>query len=229
MKISTDSVLKAVSALLTALGGAVVAIPGMSALGSEAWWPPGGASQLFRVVATILGAGVLLMMLLARARIASARRGNLACGAGLVLALGLTIGYFVALDQAVLDFVYYRVDRSVVVPFDVGSWASPELLELTRNLDPPPGLEPADTPAELDKAHLKPVYEKWGIDGVKPFIPPDEMRETIAKLLFLYCSCVTLLVATITAAGIRAGVGTRMPTTRQSPEPTRPPDPGQMR
>lgn len=197
--------MKAIQLFFVALSAAVVAIPGMSALGTEAWWPPGEASTLFRAIATIVGSGVLLLMLLARARIASApaRYAGPACVAGLVVAVSLLFTYFALLDRAVVDYGYYGVDRSVLVPFGVGSWASEELLQRARELPPTPGLAVPNNTAEVTREHVRALLAQWG-DGMKPFIERRRWR-TWGILLFLYCACITLLVATFTGAGIRLG------------------------
>jgi hypothetical protein len=198
--------MKAIQLFFVALSAAVVAIPGMSALGTEAWWPPGDASTLFRAVATVAGSGVLLLMLLARARIAAApaRYAGPACVGGLFLALSLLFAYFALLERAVVEYEYYGVDRSVVVPFGVGSWASEELLQQARKLPPTPGLAVPRTRAQVTREHVRVLFATWG-DGMKPFIPGSRTWRTWGILLFLYCGCITLLVATFTGAGIRLG------------------------
>ncbi|HEX8693601.1 MAG TPA: hypothetical protein VF746_14355 [Longimicrobium sp.] len=198
--------LKAIPLFFAALSAAVVAIPGISALGTEAWWPPDpGAQRLFRVVATVVGAGVLLIAFLARGRIAAApgRVVGPACALGLVLSLALVYAYSSSLDRAVLDYTYENVPRKAIVPFGVGSWATDEVLRAVQFVQPPGGDRPR-TPRDVTREHLEPAFQKFDT-GMKSLIPKDEVSRTVRSLLLLYCVASASLILTFMTAGIRLG------------------------
>ncbi|HEX8693603.1 MAG TPA: hypothetical protein VF746_14365 [Longimicrobium sp.] len=189
------------------LSAAAVAVPGLNVFGTEAWWPP--QSDLFRFAASFLGAAVIALLMMMRKRIRELPRPRvLRLGAaGLGLGLVLVVGYYFALDRAVLDYTYSSTNARTVVPFRVGSWATPELLKLSQTVGRPDGGVPPQSTDALTEADIELLHQRFGPDGMAPFVPRSAVNGTIRMLFFLYCACLGLIVASFTALGIRMGHG----------------------
>lgn len=187
------------------LSAAAVAVPGLNVFGTEAWWPP--QSDLFRFAASFLGAAVIALLMMMRRRIRELPRPRvLRLGAaGLGLGLILVVGYYFALDRAVLDYTYSSTTERTVVPFRVGSWATPELHKLSQTIGRPDGGVPPQSPDAMTEADVELLYQRFGPDGMAPFVPRSAVNGTIQLLFVLYCACLALIVASFTALGIRMG------------------------
>jgi len=187
------------------LSAAAVAVPGLNVLGTEAWWPP--QSDLFRFAASFVGAAVIALVMMMRKRIRELPRPRVLRlgGAGLGLGLVLVVGYYFALDRAVLDYTYSSTSERTVVPFRVGSWATPELLKLSQTIGRPDGGVPPQSTGAMTEADIELLHQRFGPDGMAPFVPRSAVNGTIRTLFFLYCTCLALIVASFTALGIRMG------------------------
>jgi hypothetical protein len=189
------------------LSAAAVAVPGLNVFGTEAWWPP--QSDLFRFAASFLGAAVIALLMMMRKRIRELPRPRVLRlgGAGLGLGLVLVVGYYFALDRAVLDYTYSRTSERTVVPFRVGSWATPELLKLSQTVGRPDGGVPPQSADAMTPADIELLHQRFGPDGMAPFVPRSAVNGTIQLLFLLYCTCLALIVGSFTALGIRMGHG----------------------
>jgi hypothetical protein len=196
--------MKGMQLVFLALGSAFVAIPGISALLEERWWPPG--AEVFRIAVTVAGAGVLGMMMLARRSVLalSEQAARSLCLAAFGGALVLLFVYHVALHRAVVSYTYERTRQAAVIPFGVGGWASEPLKEVLQAVD----LRGADPPAsrhDVTWRHVALAYEQLGPDGMAPFIPRARLNLTLGLLLLLYCAVVSLIVLAFTTVAIRFG------------------------
>ncbi|HEX5725803.1 MAG TPA: hypothetical protein VFX98_10090 [Longimicrobiaceae bacterium] len=194
------------------LGGAFAAVPGISALVAESWWPPEG--EVFRVAPTVVGAGVLALMLLFREPIArvplqSVVRGSAIAG---VLGLGLMLAYSATLRRAVVEYPFGGVDERTVVPFAPASWISADLMEAVRRSEHPSGaLAPDARPGDVTREHLRETFAAWGPAAIEPMVPGGWRNATVAILLGLYSLCIGMIVFAFGLVGIRLQAeGTRL-------------------
>jgi len=197
--------MKGMQVVFLALGSAFVAIPGISALVAETWWPPG--AEVFRIAVTVAGAGVLAMVVLARRSVLalSERAARWVCTGAFAGALVLLFLYHVALHRAVVSYTYERARLSAVIPFGVGAWASEPLKSVLAEPVEMSGADPLESRHDVTWRHVQLGYEQLGPDGMAPFIPRAWQNLTLGLLLLHYCAVVSLIVLAFTTVAIRLG------------------------
>lgn len=182
--------------LFLGLGGVFSAIPGISALLVESWWPP--EAQIFRVAPTVVGVGVLAAALLLRRRLVRYHRSRLLGQAAGAVAMGLTLlfAYSVALKRAVLEYVWTDTPERALVPYGLRSWAGDDLRGAIRVTGGP-------APDEVSLENVKRVAENFGPAALDTLIPAGPTNLTVAFLLLLYSVCIGMIVYGFALVGVR--------------------------
>jgi hypothetical protein len=180
-------------AALLGLVAATSAIPGFALLADEAWSPPN--ARVFPVLASAIGVMIFGVVLLGRRRIERARRRTRAVLCVAAVAVGF-VGletYQYNLNTVARTYRYENLPpRRVVIPYGVGSWMTPDLLDRLHRALPPPRDTISAASVGRDDVVTALVY--WGPLGLEKDLPAGWTELTNLALLLHYSLAVGLFV-----------------------------------